>query len=216
MSQDRSELTHVAPPSYRGGRTTVHQGYVFEFAPDHPACNQWGYVAQHKLVAEDKVGRRLLPGEIVHHRDDNPQNNEQSNLQVMTRREHAILHRTGRRKYALTEDAVREALQESGGLKKACRQLETTPDTLRRHYPELLRPYVRKSPTRIDDPAIVTLIRQLAPDSGTGYGDIARRYGISTSTVKRLCDRHGIEWHAKHRARESYSGRHRTSASPLA
>jgi HNH endonuclease len=37
------------------------------------------------------------PGQIVHHVDGNPMNNDPENLQLMTQSEHAKLHQTGRR-----------------------------------------------------------------------------------------------------------------------
>jgi hypothetical protein len=47
-------------PSYKGGHTTIHGGYVFELCPHHPLANVWGFVAQHRLVGEDLIGRPLV------------------------------------------------------------------------------------------------------------------------------------------------------------
>lgn len=46
----------------------------------------------HRLIAEAMLGRKLLPGEIVHHKDMNKRNNNPDNLMVMTQSEHARLH----------------------------------------------------------------------------------------------------------------------------
>jgi hypothetical protein len=46
----------------------------------------------HRLVAEQKLGRKLRPGEVVHHIDGNKLNNDPSNLQVMTARQHLRFH----------------------------------------------------------------------------------------------------------------------------
>ena len=54
---------------------------------------------QHVLVMEAAIGRSVLPGEVVHHRDRNRQNNELSNLVLCaSQAEHKELH--------LQEDAV--------------------------------------------------------------------------------------------------------------
>ncbi|MHC5826571.1 MAG: hypothetical protein ACYT04_64580, partial [Nostoc sp.] len=46
-------------PSYKGGHTTTYGGYVWEICPGHRLSNHWGFVAQHRLVAEDLLGRPL-------------------------------------------------------------------------------------------------------------------------------------------------------------
>ncbi len=46
----------------------------------------------HRVVMEEKLGRSLQPGEIVHHIDGNKRNNSPENLMVMTQSEHARLH----------------------------------------------------------------------------------------------------------------------------
>lgn len=47
----------------------------------------------HRVVAEQKLGRPLRPGEIVHHDDLNKRNNEPDNLKVTTQSKHINLHR---------------------------------------------------------------------------------------------------------------------------
>ena len=47
---------------------------------------------EHRVVAEEKIGRPLRPGEIVHHIDGDKHNNSPENLAVMTQSEHIRLH----------------------------------------------------------------------------------------------------------------------------
>ncbi len=71
-----------------------------------PPCNVEGYVAyrvhydtgkkttvlQHREVMEKHVGRKLLSTEIVHHKDENKQNNSIDNLEILTPSDHAKHH----------------------------------------------------------------------------------------------------------------------------
>lgn len=69
-------------PGWKGGVTTDKAGYVLRYRPEHPNCNSNGYIREHRLVMEQKLGRPLLPEEVVHHKDDNPANNHPDNLEL--------------------------------------------------------------------------------------------------------------------------------------
>ena len=69
-------------PGWRGGVTTDKAGYVLRYRPEHSHCNSNGYVREHRLVMEQKLGRLLLPVEVVHHIDDDPANNHPDNLEL--------------------------------------------------------------------------------------------------------------------------------------
>jgi hypothetical protein len=47
---------------------------------------------QHRVVAEQMLGRPLRSDEVVHHIDENKRNNDPSNLRVMTQAEHMREH----------------------------------------------------------------------------------------------------------------------------
>lgn len=46
------------------------------------------YVYEHRHTVEQNIGRKLISGEVVHHKDGNKLNNEIGNLEVLKRKEH--------------------------------------------------------------------------------------------------------------------------------
>lgn len=79
-------------PSWRGGIYTHTEGYKMLMKPDHPFADARCYVMEHRLIMEKHLGRYLSRNELVHHIDENIQNNDISNLQIMTPAEHTRHH----------------------------------------------------------------------------------------------------------------------------
>jgi hypothetical protein len=53
-----------------------------------------GYVYEHRLVAEKKLGRKLRKNEMIHHVDGNKKNNKEENIEVVKDNlEHFFFHR---------------------------------------------------------------------------------------------------------------------------
>jgi HNH endonuclease len=79
-------------PNWKGGRSITSHGYVLIKMPEHPRAFSNGYVYEHWVIAEEKMGRALLPGEEVHHDDENKQNNHPDNLVIEPSRAHHLVH----------------------------------------------------------------------------------------------------------------------------
>lgn len=90
-----SSLKGAANGNWKGGRTVDPRGYVLiRVGKDHPLADVRGYAYEHRLVAEEKLGRPLLPGEEVHHETENPSVNDPDKLKVARNRaEHRLWHR---------------------------------------------------------------------------------------------------------------------------
>jgi len=69
---------------WNGGMYEEKNGYVYLMAKKHPFAKCNGYVAEHRLVMEKKLGRFLKSNEIVHHINGNKKDNRIENL-VLTK-----------------------------------------------------------------------------------------------------------------------------------
>jgi hypothetical protein len=61
----------------------------------------------HRFVMAWHMGRFLTPNEVVHHVDGDSQNNDISNLRLMSHEEHSSLHNKGKRRVRSTWDQRR-------------------------------------------------------------------------------------------------------------
>lgn len=78
---------------WNGGKKKQSDGYIYMLKPEHrKAKNQMGYVLEHILVYEECYKCCILSWCVVHHINEIRTDNRLENLQVMSRRQHQILH----------------------------------------------------------------------------------------------------------------------------
>ena len=68
--------------NWRGGRQKASGGYIIIHRPEHPNADKNGYVKEHIFVMSQIIGRPLLKGETVHHKNGVRDDNDPSNLEL--------------------------------------------------------------------------------------------------------------------------------------
>lgn len=67
--------------------------YKLLYMPKHPEASTNGCVYEHRIIAEKILGRKLKPGETIHHIDNNKKNNSEENLLIFaTNSDHTAYH----------------------------------------------------------------------------------------------------------------------------
>ena len=108
--------------NWRGGRRLSYgnkrKGYIYVHKPDHPNATKHGVIMEHRLVMEDKLGRYLEPGEIVHHINGDITDNRPENLVVVSRSKHVEDHFANGRRVMELEEEIRKLRREIKHLKE--------------------------------------------------------------------------------------------------
>lgn len=83
-------------PNWKGGRRKDNNGYWLLLMPDYFNINRRGYILEHIYFYQEKNKLCMLSWGVVHHIDENVENNMPWNLQGMMRSRHISHHHKGK------------------------------------------------------------------------------------------------------------------------
>jgi len=66
-----------------GGNGITKDGYKYIYKPEHPNSMVAGYILEHRFIMSEHIGRPLDKNEIVHHKNQNKQDNRIKNLKII-------------------------------------------------------------------------------------------------------------------------------------
>ena len=104
----KNEAQRSKGPGHRYRRP---DGYIAIYYPSHPDAGANRFVLEHRLVAEQKYGRRILPTEHVNHINGIRDDNRPENLEVMTPSAHAYISHGQKRLKKAAREAELAALR---------------------------------------------------------------------------------------------------------
>ena len=103
---NRLKLSNGRPPNWKGGKTRSSQGYPMVWVDGE------GYAKEHVVVWEKHHGE-IPKGSVIHHIDEDKQNNNIENLACVSKKDHDKLNRSllknhWNRRLMATEDLCEE------------------------------------------------------------------------------------------------------------
>ncbi|MDA2921712.1 NUMOD3 domain-containing DNA-binding protein [Patescibacteria group bacterium AH-259-L07] len=102
---NKGKYIGVENPRWRDGKYK-NNGYRYFRMPEHPFINIKGYIAEHRYMAECLLGRFLEKIEVIHHIDENKENNLPENLYLFSSESGHRRHHNLKNKLQLTSNLI--------------------------------------------------------------------------------------------------------------
>jgi len=86
----RSRIRRPLDREHNGKPAVIGSGgYVLIYEPGYPGASKSGWIAEHRWVVGQSLGRPLLSSEHVHHRNHDRADNRIENLEILTASAHS-------------------------------------------------------------------------------------------------------------------------------
>jgi hypothetical protein len=160
--------------------------YKYVINKSHPKANSEGQVYLHIIIAEEKLGRQLLPNEVVHHKDFNKLNNDPSNLMVFaTKNDHTRFHMNDcNESFLLLNSDGAYFCKEREHVCKDC-GIKISKDACR------CTNCAHKHERKVNRPAPDELLNMLVGYHGN-FTEVGKRYGVTDNAVRKWCDSYNL------------------------
>lgn len=164
--------------------------YEYRIVPGHPRANADNAVYLHVLVAEEKLGRYLLPEEVVHHIDENKTNNDPTNLMVFcTKADHTSFHLHNCDLTTTTQ--LPNGSWKSNNVSTRCPECGQYKDG---HSKICLSCYKQKSRSSVK-PGREELLAMLQQTKGH-FTNVGKHYRVSDNAVRKWCKSYNLPTHS--------------------
>jgi len=151
------------------------EGYLYFNDGSHPLSYSCSIVYLHRHIASIKLGRWLTKNEVVHHVDGNKKNNDLENLIILTKSEHARLHKNNNYDFKIYEFTC-----------PVCKIVFKTKNVNRTYC----SPPCSTAASKRFDITADELHKEVWSAPMTR---VAKKYGVSDKAIKKRCKRLGIE-----------------------
>lgn len=153
-----------------------------EFRPEHPMCSRYGYIQQHRLVAELLLGRMLEIAEVVHHEDEDRANNAPSNLWLFPNQAAHLRHhkrKSPRYDPKLADRLLPLAADPSVSLERAAEELGVCVPVVRALCQTQTIPWISAATRELHEEQVREALR------GRPLADAASLLGVDHKTLRR-------------------------------
>lgn len=167
-------------------------GYIAVYRPEHPnsyTSENWkGWIYEHRLIAEELLGRSLREDEVVHHLDCNKHNNRYDNIIVLASTScHMKLHAWIDGGAKVSGEYVKKNITNWGKPKPICKMCDSIVAEHDAIYCSIT--CSSKDQRTTERPSKEDLIRMV---KDMGYSEVGRLYNVSDNAIRKWVKSYGL------------------------